>query len=274
MTEGGSHDFAKILCKEVIDYPVPFHFSHEFFLVGGRKMSSSKGTGSSAKEVSEIIPAYLIRFMIVRVKYNRAINFDPQGDTIPDLFDAYDIAANAYWEKSDEKLARIFELSQLDDNIPKKQFMPRFRDISRFLQDPKLDVAVEIEKIKGSPLSAKEKEVLENRVKYAKIWLKSYASKEDVFTISKTIPDKVKDLSKDQTAYLSELVKMMETKWESAEDFQQSIYQKSKDMGISAKDAFQAIYIALSGKTHGPKAAWVLLENKELAIERFNSLDK
>src|SRR3990167_7394543 len=105
MSDGGSHDFAKLMCKDVLDYPVPFAFSHEFFLIGGHKMSSSKGIGSSAKEIYEIIPPYLIRFLITRVKYNRAINFDPGGMTIPDLFDDYDEAAKVYWQDPKRNLA-------------------------------------------------------------------------------------------------------------------------------------------------------------------------
>lgn len=271
MTDGGSHDFGKLVCKEVIDYEIPFHFMHEFFLVGGRKMSSSKGTGSSAKEVSQIIPPYLIRFMIVRVKYNRAINFDPQGDTIPDLFDAYDNAAEIYWSKSDEKIARIYELSQLTDKVKDKHFLPRFRDITRFLQDPKIDIQEEFKQIKGGKLTDYEQEILKERIKYAQIWIENYAPKEEVFTISKEIPKDI-NLSKEQKEYLGKISTLLEKTWDSPQDFQQTLYQTSKDMNLAPKKAFSAIYLALIGKTHGPKAAWLLLENKDLAIERFNSI--
>ncbi|MFC1653683.1 lysine--tRNA ligase [Patescibacteria group bacterium] len=273
MTEGGSHDFGKLICNEVIDYPVPFHFLHEFFLVGGRKMSSSKGTGSSAKEVSQIIPPYLVRFMIVRVKYNRAINFDPQGDIIPDLFDAYDKTAQAYWNKSDEKMARIFELSQLTDDVPEKHFLPRFRDITRIIQDPKLDLKKEMLSIKGGSLTDFEQEVLEERIKYAQIWVENYAPKEDVFRILKSVPKEVEKLSNQQREYLNEVLNMLGKSWDSPDVFQQAMYQKTKDMNIPARDAFQSIYIALAGKTHGPKAAWLLLENKDVVIEKFSNLD-
>ncbi len=272
MSEGGSHDFAKLMCKKVINYPVPFHFSHEFFLIGGRKMSSSKGIGSSAKEVAEIIPAYLLRFLIARVKFNRAINFDPNGMTIPDLFDHYDQAATAFWERKDLKLARIFEFSQIDNKPPKRYFLPRFRDIAKTLQNPKLNVRKVLENIKGSKLSEKETKELQERMKYAKIWLGGYAPEEYVYSISKTLPKSAKELTDAQKKYLKSVAELLTKNWENPDDLQQEMYQTTKQMNIPAKVAFQAIYVALLGKTHGPKAAWLLLEYREQSIERFSNI--
>jgi lysyl-tRNA synthetase class 1 len=274
MTEGGSHDFSKLICKNVINYPVPYHFSHEFFLIGGRKMSSSKGTGSSAKEVSEIIPPYLIKFLIVKVRFNRAINFDPSGMTIPDLFDAYDKAGEAYWDKKDKTLGRVFELSQIEEKPPKKHFLPRFRDIARIIQDPKEDIKKEFTKIKGSKLSTVEERVIEERVKYAKIWLKDYAPQKQVFSLSKEIPEKTSQLEKTQKKYLKIVGILLEKKWSSPEDLQQELYDASKTLKLSSRKAFTAIYLALLGKTHGPKAAWLLLKNLKTAKQRIAQLDK
>lgn len=273
MSEGGSHDFAKLMCERVLKFQVPYAVSHEFFLTGGRKMSSSKGVGSSAKEISEIIPPFLIRFAIARVKYNRAINFDPNGDTIPDLYDAFDEAARAYWDQSDDKLARIFELSQVDSEPPKDSFfLPRFRDIVRVLQDPKLDLQRVFVEQKGSSLSAKELRVLQERAEYARKWLADYAPREDVVAITADVPAEAQRLSDEQRSYLQEVIHMLGEAWESPEVLQQALYQKSKDMGLGARDAFQAIYLSLLGRTHGPKAAWFLQENLDKALHRFREI--
>jgi len=272
MTEGGSHDISSEICKQIINYPVPFNFSHEFFLIGGRKMSSSKGVGTSAKEVSEIIPPFLLRFMIVRVKYNRAINFDPGGMTIPDLFDGYDQAANAYWDNSDKKLARIFELSQVSGKPPQKHFLPRFRDIAQFIQHPEIDIYNKFDEIKGKKLTDFEKDVLEDRIKYAKIWLDGYAPKEAIFTPSKEIPEEASNLTPDQKSYLLKVVSLIKTEYKNPLDFQQALYDLAKEMGLSTKDAFSAIYLSLIGKSHGPRAAWFLLEHSKLAQKRFKAI--
>src|SRR3989344_3101891 len=51
-TKGGSRDVANHIAREVFGYEPPFDIPYEFFLVGGKKMSSSKGRGSSAKDMS------------------------------------------------------------------------------------------------------------------------------------------------------------------------------------------------------------------------------
>jgi len=274
MTAGGSHDVAKLICERVIDYPVPFHFSHEFFLVGGHKMSSSKGLGSSAKEVVEIIPAFLVRFMIARVKYNRAINFDPSGDTIPDLYDAWDEASQAYWSDPKSQLGRIFELSQVSGKPPSRHFQPRFRDIARIIQDPRIQVETEIEKIKGGKLTTDEKDILDKRIIVAKKWLMDYAPQEQVFEITKNVPPEAVGLSNEQKGYLLAVTKLLDKSWDNPEELQQALYDLSKETGLKPKDAFGAIYASLLGKTHGPKAAWLLVENKDRAVERFEEVQR
>jgi lysyl-tRNA synthetase class 1 len=230
-------------------------------------MSSSKGIGSSAKEVAEIIPAYLIRFMIARVKYNRAINFNPLGDTIPDLFDNYDLAATAYWDKGNPILSRVFELSQLSGKPPKKMFLPRFRDMAQIMQDPKLNLIKEFTKVKGSALTKLEQEVLNERVKYVQIWLESYAPEEKKVGV---VSNEVKvELTKVQKKYLKLISPLLEKSWKSPEDLQQALYDTAKENKLNPKEAFQSIYLSLTGKKFGPKAAWFLLDNLELAKKRF-----
>jgi len=274
MSAGASHDFAKLMCKRVLQTEVPFAFSHEFFLIGGHKMSSSKGVGSSAKEVSEILPPFLIRFMVAKVPVNRAINFDPRGMTIPDLYDEYTTAAEEFWVDKKTTLARAFELSKREGKPEKKHFLPRFRDIAKYIQHPEIDIYKKFHESKGSSLTKNEKEILKERIKYAKLWLAGYAPKEEIFTPSKSIPGEAKKLSTNQKRYLGEIIHLLGKEWKNPEDLQTALYDKSQELKLQGKEAFGAIYLALIGKDHGPKAAWFLLAYKDLAIERFKKISK
>src|SRR6185436_3289654 len=71
MTKGGSHDLAEMVSEQILDYRTPYPFVHEFFLVGGKKMSSSKGMGTSVVDLLEVLPPQLIRFLIARTKLNQ-----------------------------------------------------------------------------------------------------------------------------------------------------------------------------------------------------------
>lgn len=269
MTKGGSHDLAKRAAEEVLDYPTPYEFAHEFFLVGGKKMSSSKGIGVSVVELLEILPPQLVRFLIAKTKLNQAINFDPaEKDTIPTLFDEYQKAADAYYsskgrsafggEKTNEDLARIFELSQIDKDF-KKPPSVRFSTLAQWVQMPNME-----EEIK--------KENLEEWAKYARIWVEKYAPESEKFVVQKEFPETAKDLSKKQKEFLKRIVQEMDKKW-TAEKFQKNLYEWAKELELSSKEAFSAIYLSLIGKDHGPKAGWFILSlDKDFVIKRFNEV--
>ena len=165
----------------------------------------------------------------------------------------------------------MFELSQVDGKAPEKHYLPRFSDVVNYVQDSKIDVYKKFEELKGNKLSKEETKALDERINYAKIWLKDYAPKEEVFTPSGEIPKEAKNLSDKQKEYL---IKVAETlgKGPDPERLQTILYDLSKEIGLPAKDAFGAIYLALIGKTHGPKAAWFLLEHKDKAIKRFEEV--
>src|SRR4030042_3922197 len=125
------------ICKDIFDYPKPFKLPYEWFLVGGKKMSSSKGVGCKAHDITKIFPPEVARFLFTRADYKEAIDFDPVGTmAITDIFDEYDRCWKAYTDSSNENMADAFKLSQINF-IPKKEskfFLPRFRDVANYIQ--------------------------------------------------------------------------------------------------------------------------------------------
>src|SRR5205823_3517375 len=124
------------LCKQVFNIEEPYNLPYEFIIIGGKKMSSSKGLGLKARDLVELLPYEVGRFLFCRTDYKQAVEFDPNGtNAIPDLFDEYDRCYEAYITGSDEDLARAFEMSQVGE-LPKKEItlLPRFRDVANYLQ--------------------------------------------------------------------------------------------------------------------------------------------
>ncbi|MCS7091786.1 MAG: lysine--tRNA ligase [Patescibacteria group bacterium] len=271
-SKGGSYDIAMALCEAVFDFPKPYKLPYEFLLIGGRKMSSSKGLGLKARDLVKMLPPVIGRFLFAKHNIKRQANFDPYGNmAIPELFDLYDQAQKAYWEQSDENLSAMFEYSQITNKMPKPHFVPRFLDVVNYLQDSKVDIYQKFSELKGTRLSPFEKKVLKERIKYAKIWISVYAPKKQVFLPSDTIPPEVKNLSNAQLEYLKLVLDSLESN-QNPEEFQTVLYNLSKQINLPAKEAFGAIYIALIGKPHGPKAAWFLLEHIEVAKRRFREI--
>jgi len=267
---GGSYDIAMALCEEVFKYPHPFKLPYEFFLIGGKKMSSSKGLGLKAHDIVKILPPEIARFLFARTDYREAIDFDPVGTMIiPDLFDEYDRSWKAFIEGTDEDLARIFTLAQITKVPPKKEiFLPRFREVAYFVQGGKGSIEAYFEEKKGGKLTTEEKNVLEERIKYAKIWIEGYAPEDFKFEVKggegKT------SLPKE---FILKLVKMIEEA-PSPEELEKGIYELIKSSKVPAKEIFSEIYRVLIGKNHGPKAAWLIWESKAKALEVFRELSK
>lgn len=263
-TKGGSVDFGKEIIERVYKKPAPKGVMNEFLLIGGKKMSSSKGVGLGSDKSVEIMPPELIRFLITRVPYNRAINFDPYVSTsIPDLYDEYDRCAKEHYENGDQDLAEAFSLAQID-KIPEKTFMPRFKNVVTYVQMPNLNIYEVFEKEKGEKLTDQDKKVIDERIKYAKIYLENYADSKDKFEFTKDVP-KI-DLNSEQALILKGLIQVLEeNKAESGEVLQNKIFEFSKSSNYPAKDLFGLIYKMLLNKNSGPKAGWLL---KDIGVDK------
>lgn len=256
---GGSRDIAKELCNEVFHYPNPYNLPYEFFLIGGKKMSSSKGLGLKARDLTGVLPASVGRFLFARTDYRQAIEFDPVGTmAIPDLFDEYDRCWQAFISPGDEVLARVFELSQIDQMTQKSPtFIPRFRDIANYLQQASMDLQKKFEDIKGDVLTVDEQNILTERMQYAKVWIEKFAPEEYRLQLTETLPEGVHTLSVHQKQFLYTTAQLLVSD-RTPDDLQLVLYQEAKKLDLHPKDAFAAIYMATLGKPHGPRAAWFL----------------
>ncbi len=276
---GGSYDIALTILEEIFKKTKPFHFGYEFILIGGRKMSSSKGLGLKAHDLVKILPAELARFLFVRSDIKSQGNFDPNGTmAIPDLFDEYDKCWEAYDKNGDEKLARTYVLSQTRD-VPEKEkgfFAPRFRDIANLLSQGITDAEVlqKITEIKNGKLDESELGVLEERIKYAKVWILEYAPDEYKFDLSTKVPENVVNLTEPQIEYLKAVKDIYNADDDSA-SLQISLFELTKQLEIPTKDAFGALYNSFIDKSFGPRAG-VLLANigREKVFKRIDEVVK
>jgi lysyl-tRNA synthetase class 1 len=269
-SKGGTRDTANELCREIFDYEPPYDIPYEHFLLSGKKMSSSKGIGVSAVEVADILPADVLRFLMVRPRPMQHIDFNPEEPhTIPKLFDDFDTARNS----KEEDLERVYELS-IVENKTKKYFVLRFRDLINWVQMPNIDLESQAEGEKGAKLTNEDKKILRDRVKYVKIYLDRFAPDNIKFAVKEELPAEARTLSGKQRELLLKILELLE-KAKDPEEFQNDVYQIGKKLGVSSTDTFKAIYLSLLGKESGPKAAWLVLSlDKRFVKERFKDAAK
>ena len=90
-TAGGSRDRSDAIAREVFEREPPINVPYEFLNIGGKKMSTSKGLGASATQMTEVVPPEQLRLLFLRPRPNQAIEFDPFGtDAVPRVFDEFD----------------------------------------------------------------------------------------------------------------------------------------------------------------------------------------
>jgi lysyl-tRNA synthetase class 1 len=249
-TVGGARDIARAIAIKVLKIKEPCNIPYEWFLVEGKKMSTSKGVGAMAREMLDILPPEVLRFLILRTPPGRAINFKAEGEAIPQLFDEYD----------KENPGAVLS----------------FRKVVFGLQMPKIDILGLAEIEKGDKPTKTEKGDLKKRAHYAKIWLKRFAPERYVFKVLPKITQEAKKLTAAQKEFLAEIKKIIERENKiTGDELHSEIHNLKIQMRIDPREAFSAIYLIFLGKDSGPQAGWFLASlDKDFVIKRISEAIK
>ncbi|MGD0121894.1 MAG: lysine--tRNA ligase [Candidatus Limnocylindrales bacterium] len=282
-TAGGSRDRSDAISREVFEVEPPRNVTYEFLNIGGKKMSTSKGQGVAAHTIADVLPPEQLRFLFLRPRPNQVIDFDPEGDTIPRLFDEFDriAAATAGREVKGELPAdheRLFAYSLLgstpDVTAAATAFRPAFAHLALLLQIPGTDIAERMQAEKGAPLTELEAAVLAERIASARAWLDSYAPERARLVIQRdAVPEEVAALGDDQRGYLGALAVAATAERPSSGDaWQALIFRVASETGLASGRAFGALYAAFLGRTNGPRAGWLLASlESAFVVERLQA---
>ncbi|HVV39138.1 MAG TPA: lysine--tRNA ligase [Candidatus Paceibacterota bacterium] len=271
-TKGGARDVANHISREVFKYEPPFDIPYEFFLVGGKKMSSSKGRGSSAREIADLLSPKILRLALLGKDINQQVNFDPEGDTIPVLYDQYDMLGDRYWGEIRDDYSRLFEVLHAED-MPEKSFYPRFSQVAFLVQMPHLNLKKEVEMMKGEALTEVDNKELEDRAFYAKRWLELCAPEKFVFKLQDTLPEAASALAPLQKTALHALLKDLEMEYPANGEAMHALLRAvpvRPAINISPREFFTSLYTIFLAKDSGPQAGWFLAAlPKEFVLRRL-----
>ena len=281
-TKGGSRDRSDAISREVFDREPPLNVAYEFLNVGGRKMSTSAGSGAAAHEMAELITPELIRFLFLRHKPRKALDFDPTGDAIPGLFDEFDRVAAAtadlpFRGELPPDPERIFKASLVDSDADvdaeARRFRPAFRHLTLLVQVPGVDVEARVSAEKGEPLDAAEVAILDERIGVARAWLDGFAPDRYQVSVRPELPPEASGLTEVQALFLSDLAtSSLKERPVGGDAWQDLIYRSGQARGVSSRDAFAAVYTALLGRSNGPRAGWLLASlDEDFVAERLEA---
>lgn len=258
-TKGGSRDVANHIARELFDYEPPFDIPYEFFLVGGKKMSSSKGRGSSAHEMSQLFPSAEFRLTLIGKDINQQIDVDPEGDSVPRMYDWYDELAEKVRDGVSDDFTRLYALAQMPSEQAEEpaHWQMRFSLLSFIVQMPHLDLMQEAEIAKGSPLTEEEKALIAERAEYTKFWLSTYAPDQFKYVLQTSLPEALV-LNDAQKSALRALHEFLSSGTRSGEEVHARLHELKTEIPVEPKELFSAIYGLFLNRTSGPKAGWFL----------------
>jgi len=268
-TAGGSRDRSDAIAREVYEREPPKNVAYEFLNVGGRKMSTSKGTGAAAHTIVDVIPPPQLRFLFLRPRPNQVIEFKPDGtDAIPRLFDEYDRIADAAAGREVKgelppNPGDVFRYSLVDPDADvaaeAAAYRAPFLHLSLILQAGK-DPVQYFEAEKGSPFTARERATLDERVRAVVTWLETYAPESARYRVeTDQLPAEVARLADEQRLFLFALARAAERdRPEGGDAWQSLIFEIAAAAAIPPGRAFGALYIAFLARPNGPRAGWLL----------------
>jgi lysyl-tRNA synthetase class 1 len=272
-TKGGSRDVSEACLRAIYGKEPPLRVPYEFFLVGGAKMSSSRGIGASARDMADLLPPEVLRFLMIRTKPNSPVNFDANEEGIVKLFNEFDrYHLRSQREKTatpDE--ATVFRLAELTPEGD--YFNANFQLVTALVQMPHLEVEKEVEKRIGRALSEVERKHLEQRIQSARLWVERYASEEEKTRLQEALPARAEQLTAAQRGFLQALAAALpNTAWED-EQLQGKVFEVARLTPIEQPVAFKAIYRVLLDRDAGPKAGNLLaFLDRDFVITRFQEL--
>ncbi|MFH0875526.1 MAG: lysine--tRNA ligase [archaeon] len=288
-TKGGSREIACRISVDVFDYPPPIPSvgyetgpGYEFFTVGGQKMSTSKGRGMSFSESTEYAPATMLRYLLVKTRPNAVIDFQPyESNDLILLYERFDYTERVYFGKQEAddkekiKQKRIYELSivgKIPQRMPPQIPFTHAAILVQIYPDEK-EVIRNLRETGHIPADANEEELnyVHERIKFARKWVKEFASEQYKITLQEKIADGV-ILSEKQVQALHEIAKRLKVNKYDEQTLFNEFYKLSKEeLGMEPKDFFKAAYLVLVNKERGPKLAPFVLALKEKAIKLFEA---
>ncbi len=283
-THGGSRSIGIAISKEVLNFPSPFPSTdkstgkgYEFFTVGGKKMSTSKGMGIGFSEMTDYLPAKMVRYLLARTRPHARVDFDPLEDNdMILLYDRFDGTQRIYHGKEKasgrerDQERRIYEYSavgRIEKSMPPQIPLTYAATIEQI--SPDIGSAIRILQSTGhlpARLSKQDMGYLKERLGFAKKWVDSLASERYRFKLQERVGTELKGGAR--KAVLSLSAKLSGKDLDEKELYS-LFHELCKENDLETKAFFKTMYNILIGKDYGPRLAPFILSIGQRKVSRL-----
>ncbi len=260
-TRGGSYDTGVRIAQEVFDRKAPHPIPYEWIRLKGKgDMSSSKGNVLSISHMLEVVPPEALRYLVIRERPQKTINFDP-GIPLLQLVDQVDDAAARGRDERALELSRAGEFESV--GVP-------FKHLVVVAQAADFDADKTLEILSRTGYGNASARAVAERMAFARRWLDAFAPEDLKFEVQQTLPKLAEELDSDQREFLSRLADQLEPGMD-GQGIHEAIYALAGTFpDVKPPRLFQAIYVALLGKQRGPRAGGFLaVLETEFSVKRF-----
>tara|TARA_Y100000590_G_scaffold308959_1_gene348814 strand:- start:50 stop:1471 length:1422 start_codon:yes stop_codon:yes gene_type:complete len=277
---GGSYDTGIPICEMLGSAP-PHKMVYEWIqLKGMGPMSSSSGLTVGPMDALALVPPEIMRYVIARSKVGRHIDFD----TGPALFttaDEYERLVANPPSGSDDDLSRrqqvardtqlgALRLSQKQRGVDASDSIAgvSFRHLSMLAQIKSSDDDVWESLRKSGHLEGDPEDSLTSRLRRMRNWVDGQHFPSDAkIEIRSSISEEARDnLTEEQIGFLSALgAEFDDCDWTEAE-IGSCIRSVAAETGVGGRNAYVALYWAILGKNHGPKASSLIAEMDSASV--------
>lgn len=245
---GGSYDTGVQIVKDVYKSDPPFPVPYDTINMIGdtKKMSASKGTAISAQEGTQIIPAEVIRYFILRAPLNKILFFDPV-DGVVRLVDEFSTLL-AKEDKTPEEEQLVYVATR--GNSPVVSRIPFSHLVSSYqasLRDVNKTINV-IKRTEYKDIAKYEESIIREELKFIDEWLNQRAPEDVKFSLAESV--NTSDFSDEEKDYFAKLAAKIESapsdtdgKW-----FHNAIYELKDDLGLQPAELFSSLYKLLINK--------------------------
>ncbi len=271
-TKGGSRTVAVKVACEVFNYPPPWPSTcddegngYEFFLVEGKKMSTSKGIGVSFAEISNLVPPDILRFLMVKTRPETTIDF--KEEHIPLIDKEFERHERIYFglEKTDAReevnVKRVYELSVVGKlpKTPQRIPLEKLIEITKIAPEREKENFI-LKKMNELGYSIMLKE-LKHKLPYVENWIED---------LEKTREKEIK-LNEKERGMIKELIGVIE-KESNPEKLQTSVFEVIKRHGLNVGKGFKLIYNIILNSDQGPRLGPYIIEiGKEEVIQKLKA---
>lgn len=240
-TRGGSRDTLEAVFKEIFNKEPAIGYKFGFILFEGKKYSKSKGTGMGVKELMELIPAEVMKYMLLKPDIQENVDIQPTPLNVLRAIEDYEKALALHYAGGMDLLSRADRKRALAAKLASEPAIN-----GRGWKTPFLDILLyrnlqwsweQIEKATG------DKQGIAKLTPYIEAWeKKGFIPEEYAFSYK---PQKA---AENAAAFFGKLKQGMP-----ALDMHNLAFSTAKELNIPPAKMFEECYIALLGKPKGPK---------------------